>query len=333
MKKLDTSAVTNISWMPLLANNLSGPGGIDFLQQAYSECLTALAGFLVADQTLATIMYGCTISGGTVAPGWVFYRGELFYVPGGTYTFPPSDAYLNASIYLNNSLADPTYFSDGALNTVHIQREIHFNPSGTPNAGNLPDYGNWCTIAANSSATPATTAVLNTWLTSTYNTFVANYNTWVAGLSPVPVQVGTSGAPSFLNGWANDSGVMNVGTPSPLSFYKIQNRVYIWGEIVHAGNTNASTIFNLPMGYYPAAQEEVFNVPDVGALTSAGSGYSVTVRAPFYTIWITAGGSVTFLGGGTGTFSISLSGINFLAAPDNLQLVMELDSEVQSQTS
>jgi hypothetical protein len=332
MKKLDTSAVTSISWMPLLANDPSGPGGIDFLQQAYSECLTGLAGFLVADQTKVTIMYGCGISGGTVSAGWVFYRGELYYAPGGTFTFPPSNAYLNANIYLNSSSADPTYFSDGTTHTVHIQREIRLTATGTANAGNVPDYGSWCTISSNSSATPAATAVLSAWLTSTYSTFSANYNKWAGSLSPVPIQVGTTGAPSFLNGWNNDSGIANVGTPSPLMFYKIQGRVYIWGEITHPGSTNFSTIFHLPPGYYPASTEEVFNVPDIGLLTPGGSGYT-SQPPPVYTIWINNGGAVTFLGAGSGTFSISLSGINYLAAPDNLALVMEMDTQAQGQSA
>jgi len=340
MKKLDTSAVTNSSWMPLMANNPAGTSGIDFLQQAYSECLTALAGFLVADPTKVTIMYGCNISYAvslidgdteeTIQPGWVFYMGELYYYPGGTYTFPPTNSYLNANIYLAHSSADPTYFSDGSLNTVHMQREITLTANGTANAGNVPDYGNWCTISTNSSATPAATAVLNNWLTSTYDAFAANYANWMASLSTVPVQVGTKGAPIFLNGWANGHGVSGVGTPSPLTFCLLQGRVYMWGEITRTGNTSVSTIFNLPPGYYPAAAEELFTVPDTTLVSSTGSTYTSPSSPPAYGIWITSGGAVTFLGSATGTFSLSLSGINFKAAPFELEQVMQLDAEAMS---
>lgn len=317
MKKLDTSAITDYSWMPLLANNPEGLGGIDFIQQAYVECLRALAGFLVADSTKVTIMYGCAIviSYGTltISDGWVFYMGELYYVPAFSATY--HGEYVNASINTSQySGADPTTFSDGSTHKVHRQRQVSLALSTLPFGGNMPDCSttNWYTISTNSTASAATTAVLNAWLTSTYSVFIKNYNAWVKTLAPIPTEVGTYNAPPFLNGWANSHGVSGVGTPSPLRFYKLQGRVYIWGEITHTGTAPASqNIFNLPQGYYPNAAEEVFTVPDT-TLLSPGGGHA---NLNEYSIWITAGGAVTFLGAPSGTFSISLSGINFLAAP------------------
>jgi hypothetical protein len=326
MKKLDTSAITSYRWMPLLANNLSGLAGIDFIQQAYVECLRALAGFLVADTTKVTIMYGCAItypgSDVSVAEGWVFYLGELYYVPAYSATYHLGD-YVNANIATNvYSNADPTTFSNGNAYNVHQQRQVTLSLSTLASSGNMPGYAAWLTVSTNSTATAATTTVLNTWLTSTYNVFIANYNKWVNTLSPAPIAVGNVNAPPFLNSWANDSGVSGVGTPSPLMFYKLQNRVYIWGEITHPGSVVNSNIFNLPLGYYPLAQEEIFTVPNTTTLTPSGA----VANLYEHTIWITNGGAVTFLGDSThegSPFSISMSGINFLAAP--LPTELELD--------
>ena len=311
--------------MPLLANNPKGLAGIDFIQQAYIECLRALAGFLVADTTKVTIMYGCAItypgSDVSVAEGWVFYNGELYYVPAFTNTFHPGDivnASINTTLY---SGADPTTFSDGSTHNVHQQRQVALSISTEASLGTMPDYSLWLNISTNSTATAATTAVLNTWLLSTYNVFVANYKKWVATLSPSPITVGTTNGPAFLNAWVNDNGVSGGGTPSPLMFYKLQGRVYLWGEIKHTGSVTNSTIFNLPDGYYPAAAEEIFTVPDTTTLVPAGGVGSL----PEYTIWITNGGAVTFLGAPSGTFSISLSGINYLSGPPLPDLEAELE--------
>jgi hypothetical protein len=331
MKKLDTSAININSWMPLLANNPAGLAGIDFLQQAYIECLRALAGFLVADSTKVTIMYGCGITSWTSSEttttletnaGWVFYNGELFYVLAYTslhpFTYPNADVCVNVNINTTvYSNCDPTTFSDGAVKSVHQQRQLEFAASPTANAGNVPDFTTWLTIATNSSATAATTAVLNAWLTSTYNVFITNYNAWLNALMPPPILVGTDGTtPVFQNGWANSHGVSGVGTPSPLAFYKLADRVYIWGEVTHAA-VNSSVIFTLPNGYLPLASEELFHVPDTTLLTPTSAAYTQPTAG--YNIWITSDGTVNFLGAPTEAFSISLSGINFKAAPPELE--------------
>lgn len=135
------------------------------------------------------------------------------------------------------------------------------------------------------------------------------------------MQVGVGSAPAFQNGWSNNSGVTGVGTPSPLMFYRLFDRVYIWGEITWTVPRTYSlpnlVIFTLPPGYLPLATEEVFKVPDITSLTPTG-GYSGNPL--MYNIWITGDGSVNFLGApGTDTFSISMSGINFKVAPPVLE--------------
>ncbi|NDC41567.1 MAG: hypothetical protein EBZ77_08460 [Chitinophagia bacterium] len=67
------------------------PGGfplsqdrMQFLQESYIDAITALAGIGAAGDY---ILSGCELSGDdptfTVSEGWIFYRGKLYYCPGG----------------------------------------------------------------------------------------------------------------------------------------------------------------------------------------------------------------------------------------------------------
>jgi len=331
MKKIDTSAITSGSWLPVLGNyngnnfvNGSPSGnlaGLDFLQQAYFECINALSQFVVVNQNVPTIMYTvppppppasifdfAEIAIGT--QGFVYYQGEIYYFSFPNFVARPFGSgtyYQNASIVTDFSSADPITFSDSSVHYVHQVRQISFSWSTTRNAGNIPDYDLWLTVTNNSYANTLANTTLNNWITGTYTPFVNAYNT---NVSPAVIQVGTTGAPTFGTGWSNSIGVpQHTGNyPSPLSFYIMWNRVYIWGEITNSGVSANSTIFTLPTGYWPMAYEEVFQVWNTGQLSVAG-GHNVS--PPYYLV-ITNTGVVKLLSNTTPAGrNITLSGINF----------------------
>lgn len=351
MKIIETSAVTSSSWMPLLGNYGGGGTnsfattggtasmvGIDFMQQAYTECLDAIAKFALTNTTGVTVMYGCNqyytpptmmefdeyyetyyyesspdIYG--INQGWIYYQGELYYVQAFPYSTVPEDSYVNATITTSYSAADPAVFSNSASNNIHMIRYITFSVSSTPHTTGdgdiIPDYNNWMFANNNSSAQAPVSTVINNWLTNTWNTFSSNYN---ALTNPAVTIVGTSGNPQFENGWGS-SGLTSA--LNPLSYYKLFNRVYLWGEISLSitGTINTSVIFHLPPGCHPLSTEEVFAVPNISvAHYTEDGGYDV---ADTWYIWVQSDGSVTFLGNATDSAKISLSGINFLTGAYN----------------
>jgi hypothetical protein len=347
MKIIDTSAVNANSWLPLLGNyggsganafaTTSGTGsmaGIDFIQQAYTECLNAISQFAIADTTKVTVMYGCnqfytppsfstfdtyyepiyfssSPNSYGINPGWIYYQGELYYVAGMSYTTITTGQHVNATISTAYSTADSAVFSDSASHNIHAIRTISFSISTTAHSTGsgttLPDYNYWTFPATNSNAQTPVSTVINNWITNTWITFTSIYTSLTT--PPITV-VGTTGNPQFENGWLG-SGL--TGSSNPLSYYKVFNRVYLWGEIhlpTSPTGPNSSTIFHLPGGYHPLSREELFAVPD---LTAAN--YSTGGANPGYTwyIWVQRDGSVTFLGNAITTGpKISLSGINFL---------------------
>jgi hypothetical protein len=344
MKIIDTSPANTNNWLPLLGNyydavhstynsfvvngsTSSYLAGIDFIQQAYTECINAIAEFAIADTTKVTILYGCNIfyvppyisheyyeeysDVYGIAPGWIYYQGELYYVQGltfGTHT----DTSVNATITTSYSAADPAVFSNsGGTHNVHMIRNIVLTTSDTAHSTGdgsiIPDWGYWLGASSNSNAQTPVTNTINNWVTNTWTAFTTNYDALV---TPAITRVGTDDNPQFETGWSS-SGL--TSTLNMLSYYKVFNRVYLWGEITHANNVTSSVIFHLPPEYHPLSTEEVFAVPDIGAANYSGGGhYNV---ANTYYIWIQSDGSVTFLGNSTGDGSckISLSGINFLA--------------------
>jgi hypothetical protein len=332
MKKIDTSAITSGSWMPVVGNyggnnfvNGGNPGsfaGLDFLQQAYAECISALAQFIVNDETQPTVMYiapppppgpGRYQLAETGTQGFMYYQGEIY-----SFAFANLVAtrigggpvYQNANIVTGFSGADPVTFSDSSVHNVHQVRQVAFSWSGTRNAGNLPDYDLWLDATSNSYANVLAQTTLNNFITATYNPFVAAYN---ANVNPTVIQVGSGGsAPAFGTGWSNSMGIpQHVGNyPNPLSFYIMWNRVYIWGEVSNSSVGNNSTIFTLPPGYCPMAVEEVFEVWNTGLQNVAG-GHNL--NPPYYLV-ITSGGAVQLLSNISSpgpARNITLSGISF----------------------
>ena len=323
MKKIDTSAITSGGWMPVLGN-LAGNNfvngadgstlaGLDFLQQAYFECINALSQFIILDQTQPTIMYvkpnpPHEIS--MITEGFVSYLGEIYYFatsPQARLSINTGTYYQNANIVTDYSTADPVKFSDSNLHKVHQIRQVQFSSSPTRNAGNMPDYDLWHNASTNSYANALAQVTLNNWISATYNDFVSKHNT---NLSPTVYQVGVGSAPAFSTGWVNALGIpqRNANTPSPLSFYKMWNRVYMWGEVTYSGTSNEeSTIFQLPSDYWPLAYEEVFEVWDTASMSVAGN-HNAT---PGYYLVITNDGYVKVLSNNLGSRTFSFSGINF----------------------
>ena len=78
---------------------------LDYLQQAYTECLNAFAAMGGAGPVIISGM-GVTVSGGTttIADGWFFYNGELVQFSSGSYTtIPPGDVVLiDIAPYIGN---------------------------------------------------------------------------------------------------------------------------------------------------------------------------------------------------------------------------------------
>lgn len=350
MKIIDTSAVNENSWLPLLgnyngvvANSFVNGGsasmvGIDFIQQAYTECLNAIAEFAIQDTTKITVMYGCnqfftpptyavfdtyyesvyrvsTPNSYGINPGWAYYNGELFYVSGLAYT-DLTGLYVNATITTTYSTADEALFSNAASHNVHTIRTIVLSASSSTHATSsgttLQDYSYWKFASNNSNAQTPISNVINNWVTNTWDIFTANYNTLT---SPPTTIVGTTGNPQFENGWVA-SGLLTTYTTdlNPLSYFKLFNRVYLCGEIhlpTATSGPTSSTIFHLPPGFHPLAAEEVFAVPDITASNYTAGGNNV---GNTWYIWIQSDGSVTFLGNTLSTGPrISLSGINFLS--------------------
>ena len=342
MKIIDTSAANANRWLPLLGNYYDAVhttynsfavngstsqylAGIDFIQQAYTECINAIAEFAIADKTKVTVLSGCNLSHTPpwvmheyyvetldyyISSGWIYYQGEIYFVEGltyGSYTLP----YINATLNVATSAANPAVFSSsGGSHNIHLIRDVTLSNTSTAHTTgsgiHLPDYGNWLFASNNSNAQTPVTNAMNDWIANTWTTFTTNYT---ALTTPPIIRVGTTGNPQFESGWAS-TGL--TSTVNMLSYYKVFNRVYLWGEIAHGSAVNSSVIFHLPPGYHPLSTEEVFAVPDISAADYSGESHA-NVGATYY-IWIQSDGSVTFLGNaGGGGCKISLSGINFWA--------------------
>jgi hypothetical protein len=149
MKKIDTSSVTSNNWLALLANAqgknfMNNPGnaalaGIDFLQQAYTECLQAICEGLIENDTVPTWIWDQT--SGEDAEGWVYYQGEIFYVP-----TQDTGGLPYCNIVTSYSTSDPTPLSGSGTTNAHVIRTIQFVGTGP---GTFPAYANWQSLATN----------------------------------------------------------------------------------------------------------------------------------------------------------------------------------------
>ena len=86
---------------------------LDYLQQAYTECLNAFA-VMGGNGPVIISGMGTTVSGGTttIADGWFFYNGELVQFSSGSYTtVPPGDVVLiDIAPYIGNLT-----YNDGSI--------------------------------------------------------------------------------------------------------------------------------------------------------------------------------------------------------------------------
>lgn len=140
MKKLDVSSITDSSEFPLKK------GTLQFLQDAYSENLAALLIGIIGNTYnpgTVYILYGCTnsltVPAYNIAPGAIFYNGEVFYVDGATFTVSGGNVGIFSIVVSQYTVdADPVTFTDTVVRNVHNIRKIQVS-QGASGTG-LADY-------------------------------------------------------------------------------------------------------------------------------------------------------------------------------------------------
>ncbi len=255
MRLIDTSVITSGKQYPGLANvsgqsvgnsPLHTPGdptkfqGLDFLQQALLEMADALSRSLVSSLSVPTWLYESTtpIGGMTYTTGYVYYNGEVFYVPTFNSGPAPFGMKLAASLNYNPTDASPnqlTTLSDGSNVSIHNQRTITVTWSSS--SGSFPDVDTWI----------YTQVAQNTSAITTLNSDITTINSQLASLltvTPIVVNSG-GGAPPFTSGF--------TGT---VKFWKDgAGFVHMWGAStfnIPYGQNDSVAIFVLPAGYRPA---------------------------------------------------------------------------------
>jgi hypothetical protein len=123
MKNLLTNSISTTVGFPVKS------GTLDFLQNASSEMLIALARSIVGKDYSASTpyaLYGCNNlgSGSTydIQAGLILWNGVLYLINGGYISSLPSgsDVYLTKyTSYIISPVADPVTFTDGVSRNVH----------------------------------------------------------------------------------------------------------------------------------------------------------------------------------------------------------------------
>jgi hypothetical protein len=232
MKLIDTSGITTGTQYPGLANvggqSVGNPPftasgdttkfqGLDFLQQNVLDMVNAICMGMVIDTTVATwICVHTTFGGGEASiSGYVYYGGEVFYVPSQVTSPVEEGHYFIANIDPNptdnGTSAPKTTMSDTSTVSIHNQRTITLSQV-TSGTGNFPNLGDWA--------------------------YSQNNFQWAFPLINV---VGGSGQPVYATGWS-------VWTR--LIFYILGNEVTIQGDARFAASA-AGLIFTLPENYWP----------------------------------------------------------------------------------
>ncbi len=225
MKIIDTSVISTVKQYPGLANvnNQSIMGGdptkmqgLDFLQQNVLDMVDALCKAMIVDTTKATWLWSkSTMSFLNIyITGYVYYGGEVFFVPNQMIAPMMIGHYLACNINPNPTDASPnppTTLSDTSTVSIHNQRTISF-VWVTSGIGDLPNLSDW--------------------------TNVQNNFQWAV---PTIHIVGGAGEPVFGTGWS---------TTTRLAFYILGNEVTIQGTANYV-NAAASLIFAIPNGYRP----------------------------------------------------------------------------------
>jgi hypothetical protein len=303
MRLIDTSVVTGGLQYPGLANvngqsvgnptvgtaagNAAEMQGLDFLQQALLDMVDAIARGLVVDITVPTIIsaFPIPLSGGHPIVGasaalYVYYNGEVFYVP--SYNdIAESGHYLIANITANptdnGSTAPFTTLSDGSTTvSIHNQRTITISlvPDATP-AGNFPSPSTW----------------ISSQITQSVNAITANTSSITAINALNPIVVGSGGStPIYETGFSQ---------ANRLAFYKDSSgKVFIEGDAA-LGTYGSPIPAILPSAYAPAtgivvygywnsgAQSGLVSISSTGAIelngiTSASNDTTVGISIPPY---------------------------------------------------
>lgn len=139
MKILDVTPISTSAQMPIKK------GTLQFLQDAYKECIDAiLRGTIGSAYSASTyyILHGCVNSGaGTnyvISAGAIYYNGEIYLVDSATFS---TSGGLNPIMTITTTQyttnADPVTFTNGSSNNVHDIRKIVI--SGGTGSGNI--YG------------------------------------------------------------------------------------------------------------------------------------------------------------------------------------------------
>jgi hypothetical protein len=148
MKKVDTSAITGTTGMPIKS------GVINHVLQSIQEIASALTEGLLGVQYDATKLYAIngvlgTISGSTYTlnAGWIYYGGELYQVDATSFTVTGGQTGIVtlATTYATGASGDPIQFTDGvSRNVLQIRKlVIAAGTTGTGVTGNSnSDYAN-----------------------------------------------------------------------------------------------------------------------------------------------------------------------------------------------
>ena len=137
MKKVDTSAITGTTGMPVKS------GVINHILQSIQEIATALTEGLLGVQYDATKLYIVNgvlgaISGSTytINAGWIYYGGELYQVDATSFTVSGGQTAIItlATTYATGATGDPIQFTDGVSRNVLQIRKLVV-AAGTSGAG------------------------------------------------------------------------------------------------------------------------------------------------------------------------------------------------------
>lgn len=144
MKRIDTSAVTGSTGMPLKS------GSVEHLQSAYGEAIGELAKGVVGspyDPTKVYILNGLVNIGVhpnyNISAGSVFFNGEVYLVPAATFTVagPNVSVGVITTSFFSAVNADPVEFTDGVPRSIHqIRRIILQSGLSGSGAGNFLNF-------------------------------------------------------------------------------------------------------------------------------------------------------------------------------------------------
>jgi len=140
MKQIDISSISPSAGMPVKSGTLA------FLQQAYTEAISATIINLIGSNYNQTTLYrltGCQFTalhqGDSTGPwsisaGYVFYNGEVFQVDAASFSYGGSVTGIDTAIVISQYTvnADPVTFTDSIQRNVHNIRKIVFSAKTTP---------------------------------------------------------------------------------------------------------------------------------------------------------------------------------------------------------